>query len=210
MNEAVKILGLQMRTTEDSLTRNVLASTASVLNCTGGVNGDNPTEITRSDIGLLVKTLLGNDCKTVADFIEGTLKFGTGPIRNAYFAMAHTDISNQLENVPGFLHAANYSRSENILESEWGSVGNIRYLLSSNGSIDKNTSGLGANVYNALTCGMEAYAIIKQDKYTAKFIHRPAIFDSPLALNDSVGWKMCTGIKVTNDQWIIKQRMTLA
>jgi N4-gp56 family major capsid protein len=39
MNEAVKVLGIQMRTTMDALTRDALAATASVYNCTGGVNG---------------------------------------------------------------------------------------------------------------------------------------------------------------------------
>ena len=39
MNEAVHVLGIQMRMTEDALIRNVLQSTASSIDCTGGVNG---------------------------------------------------------------------------------------------------------------------------------------------------------------------------
>lgn len=210
MNQAVEILGIQMRTTEDALTRNVLASTAGAINCTGGVNGDNPTEITRSDVGNITKILLGNNCKTIGSMIESQNKFGVSSVRNSYFAMAHTDLSNQLENVQGFVHSSNYPSQNNILESEWGSVGNVRYLLSSEGSKDVNASGLGATVYNMLVAGMEAYAVVKQDRYTAKFIHRPAIYDSPMALNDSVAWKICTAAKITNDQFILKHRCTLA
>ena len=54
----------------------MLASTAAVINCTGGVNGDNPTELSRSDIDGVILALLGNDAMMISDNIEGTLKFG--------------------------------------------------------------------------------------------------------------------------------------
>ena len=54
----------------------MLASTASFINCTGGVNGDNPTEITRADVDLIVRELLNNNAYTIMDNIEGEDKFG--------------------------------------------------------------------------------------------------------------------------------------
>jgi hypothetical protein len=36
---------------------------------------------------------------------------------------------------------------------------------------------------------MEAYACVQQDGYSASFIYRPPIYDSPLALNSTVGYK---------------------
>jgi hypothetical protein len=41
LNQTVSLLAQSMRETEDELIRNMLASTASVINCTGGVNGRN-------------------------------------------------------------------------------------------------------------------------------------------------------------------------
>ncbi len=79
LNEAAKRLGVALRQTEDELMRNMLASTAGFINCVAGVNGDNPTEMTRSDVDDIVKTLLSNDAKTVLDNIEGEDKFGTAP-----------------------------------------------------------------------------------------------------------------------------------
>jgi hypothetical protein len=81
-----------MRETEDELIRNMLASTASVINCAGGVNGDNPTELARSDIDAVVLALLGNDAIMISDNIEGSLKFGTAPIREAFWGMTSTAI----------------------------------------------------------------------------------------------------------------------
>lgn len=57
----------------------MLASTASVINCTAGTNGDMPTEMTRSDIDSVVLALLGNDAMMISDNIEGTLnEMGVG------------------------------------------------------------------------------------------------------------------------------------
>ena len=39
LNEATKRLGVSLRQTEDELTRDMLAATASFLNCVGGTNG---------------------------------------------------------------------------------------------------------------------------------------------------------------------------
>ena len=66
---------------------------------------------------------------------------------------------------------------------------NLRFLISSIGSSSQTASALGATVYNIFCVGMEAYACIEQDGYSASFIYRPPIFDSPLALNASVGYK---------------------
>ena len=41
LNECARRLGVSLRQTEDQLTRDMLASTASFINCTGGVNGRN-------------------------------------------------------------------------------------------------------------------------------------------------------------------------
>jgi hypothetical protein len=54
----------------------MLAATAAFINCTAGVNGDNPTEITRPDVDTVVRTLLDNNAYTVLDNIEGEDRFG--------------------------------------------------------------------------------------------------------------------------------------
>jgi N4-gp56 family major capsid protein len=85
LNECAARLGVSLRQTEDQLTSNMLASTASFINCVGGVNGDVPTELTRSDVDEVVRALLGNNAYTIMDNIEGDLKFGTAPKKNGRF-----------------------------------------------------------------------------------------------------------------------------
>lgn len=73
-----------------------------------------------------------------------------------------------------------------------------------------NASANGANVYNIFCCGIEATAAVEQDGYSAQFIYRPPIYDGPLALNSSVGYKFGEVPRITNDQWIINLRATLS
>lgn len=210
LNEAAQRLGVSLRQTEDELTRNMLQATASFINATGGTNGDNPTEIARSDVDEVIKTLAGNNAYTISDSIEGEDKFGTAPVRDAYFAMTHTDLIGDLERVTGFIAKAQYPNQDKTLRPEWGSISNVRFLLSSIGSITPNASLNGANVYNIFVAGMEAYACIEQDGYSAQFIYRPPIYDGPLALNASVGYKFAEVPRITNDAWIINLRVTLS
>ena len=210
LNEAAARLGVALRQTEDELTRNMLAAAAGFINCVGGVNGDNPTEITRADVHEVVRTLLDNNAYTIMDNIEGEDKFGTAPVRDAYFALCSTQLTGDLDNVAGFIHKNQYPSPMNALRSEWGSIGNLRFLVSSIGSVTPNASANNANVFNIFCVGMEAYACIEQDGYSASFIYRPPIYDGPLALNASVGWKMAQVPRITNDLWVINMRATLA
>jgi N4-gp56 family major capsid protein len=210
LNECAARLGVSLRQTEDQLTRDMLASTASFINCTGGVNGDVPTEITRSDVDTVVRSLLNNNAYTIMDNIEGEDKFGTAPVRDAFFALCSTQLTGNLDNVAGFIQKNQYPAPMNALRSEWGAIGNLRFLISSIGSQSPNASSLGNNVYNIFCVGMEAYACIEQDGYSASFIYRPPIYDGPLALNASVGYKFAEVPRITNDLWIINLRATQA
>ena len=187
----------------------MLAATSAFINSVGGTNGDNPTNISESDCNVIVQALLGNNAYTILDNLEGQDKFGTAPIRDAYFAMCHTDLIKDLNSVSGFVQKAQYPAPMNALRSEWGAVGNIRFLISSIGSKTLNASALGATVYNIFVAGMEAYACIEQDGYSASFIYRPPVYDGPLALNASVGYKFAEVPRILNDLWILNLRCTL-
>jgi len=210
LNEAAQRLGVSLRQTEDELTRNMLQSTASSINCTGGTNGDNPTEITRSDVDTVIRTLADNNAYTIADNIEGEDRFGTAPVRDAYFALGNTQLIGDLEQVQGFIAKAQYPSQMSTLRPEWGSVSNLRFLLSSIGSVTQNGSNNGNDVYNIFCVGMEAYAVVEQDGYSSQFIYRPPIYDGPLALNASVGYKFAQVPRITNDAWVINLRSTLS
>ncbi len=209
LNETASLLAQSLRETEDELTRNMLAATAGFINCTGGIDGDNPTELTRSDINSVVRALVTANAKRITETIEGQDKFGTGPVRQAFFAMMSTDIIPDLENVQGFIPVAQYPSQMNILQAEWGSVSNMRFLVSSLGSKTPQASALGNTVYNCFVTGQESYACIDLDGASAQFIYRPLGYgDDPLLQRQSAGFKFAEAQRILNDAWIINMRTT--
>ena len=201
---------VSLRETEDQLMRDMLVSTATFVNAVGGADGDNPTEITRTDCDFVIRTLRNNSAYSFVSGIEGENKFGTAPVRDAYFALGATNLIGQLENVNGFINKWNYPNQQSTLDAEWGSVANLRFLLSPVGAVKKAASMLGNDVYQIMCVGRESYASVEQDGYSANFLYRPPIFDSPLAMNCSIGWKMGTVPRILNDSWLVNLRVTLA
>lgn len=210
LNEAAQRLGVSLRQTEDELTRDMLSSTASFVNGVSGTNGDNPTEVSRDDIDEIVRVLMSNNAYSISDGIQGEDRFGTAPVRDGFFALGSTSLIGDLDKVTGFIPKIQYPNQDKTLRPEYCSISNLRFLLSSIGSISQNASMNGADVYNIFCCGLEAFACIEQDGYSAQFIYRPPIYDGPLALNASVGYKFAEVPRITNDAWVINYRVTLA
>jgi len=209
LNQTVSLLAQSMRETEDELIRNMLASTAAVINCTGGSNGDNPTELSRQDIDSVILALLGNNAMMISDNIEGTLKFGTSPVREAFWAMMNTAIIDDLESVTGFISQAQYPSNMNVLNAEWGSVSNVRFLYSSVGSTSPNASLNGNTVYNVFVTGQEAYATIELTQATASFIYTPPGGPTdPLRRLQLGAYKFAQVPRILNDAWIFNLRAT--
>lgn len=211
LNETASLLAQSLRETEDELTRNVLAATAGFINCTGGADGQNPTEMTRNDINNTIRMLVTANAKRITETIEGENKFGTGPVRQAFFAMCHTNLIPNIEAVNGFIPVAQYPSQMNILQAEWGSISNLRFLVSSLGSISKQASSTGKDVYNTFVTGQESYGCIDLDGASAQFIYRPLGYgDDPLLQRQSAGYKFAEAQRVLNDAWIINLRSTLS
>jgi len=210
LNQAAIKLGESMRRTEDTLMREMLKTTASVHVCTGGVNGDTITEITLTDVQDVVSTLLQADAKTMSDSMDASNKFGTAPISNAFYGLGHSALSKSLSNLNGFTRTYQYGTQTGIKQTEWGAVDSVRFFLSSIGSKDAGASGLGNDVYNTFICGMDAYANVKLDNYKSQTVYRDSkIAGGPLALNQTMGYKMAEAPVITNDAWVIKLRSTL-
>lgn len=147
---------------------------------------------------------------TITNFEQGSLRFGSGPVRNAFLSLCHTDLTNDLQQVQNFLNVANYPKDDGILQVEFGSIQNFRFMVSSIGSMLLNASALGNTVYNIFNVGMESVCAIDQDMYSTQLIYRPAIFDGALAQNVSLALKFAEVDAINNDQWILTLRATLA
>lgn len=207
LNESARLLAQNLAQTMDEVTRDVLASTTSVYQCAFGTNGNTPTELTKSDLDAAVKTLLNNDALMISDVITGTDAFATAPVRPAFFGYIDTNLLDDLEAVANFLSSANYPSNQKVLDGEWGSTGNIRWLYTSVGSV----SSASPAVYNNIVVGKEAYGVVHLGAEGGEFYVEPlgsAGAADPLHQRGSVGWQHPFVSRILNDAFMLNVMST--
>lgn len=161
LNSAAARLGQASRETQDVLARDNLESTASVINCVGGVNGDLPTEMALSDVDDVVTVLQNNSGEYITNIVEAENKFGTAPVGDAYGCMLTTRMIPVLNGISGFVRKFQYPNISDTLSVEWGGVNNVRFFVSEQGSVTPNASLLGNDVANCFVAAKEAYKVVR-------------------------------------------------
>jgi N4-gp56 family major capsid protein len=209
LTEVAELMGLSMRMTEDQLSRDALAASATQYNCTGGANGDSPTNISLADVDQVTTGLLSNDAWMILQNEVGEDRFGTAPVRDAYIALAHTNISKDLNNLNDFTPKWNYPNGGPRIQAEWGSCRNVRFFLSSQGLIRPNASALGNDVYSVFVLGLEAYGCVYQDNFSARILYRGPEYSDALYQNVTIGYTFSEVTRVLNDLWISQMLCTL-
>ena len=209
LNSAAARLGQAMRETQDVLVRDQLESSASIINCVGGVNGDLPTEMAISDIDDVVTVLQNNSAEYITNMIEGENRFGTSPIGDSYGCMLTTRMIPVLNNVAGFVRKFQYPNINQTLSTEWGGVDNVRFFVSEQGSVTPSASLLGNDVANCFVAAKESYKVVWQAGGKARFIYLPPGYNNdPCMLRHTAGCSFYQGQCITNDLWIQNLRST--
>lgn len=203
-------LGVAMRQAEDIILRDYLLSAAQVYNCRGGVNGDNPTEITARDLSAVAASL---DTANAFKFLSGKGgedKYGTAPIRAAYMLLCSTELQPSFDAMTQFTASYNYPNQNDVIYSEYGAVLNTRIFTSSESAVQRGASMNGNDVFNNMLVARESYAHIDQDGYSSQLIYRPPIFSGPLALNGTLGVKFAQAQCILQETWLRNVRCTVA
>ena len=201
-------LGVAMRQAEDIILRDFLLSAASVYNCQGGVDGDNPTELTVRDLSNVASSL---DTANAFKFLTGKLaedRFGSSPIRAAYMLLCSTIIQPTFDAMDKFTSSWNYPNQNDTIYSEYGSVLNFRIFTSSEAAVQTAASMNGNDVYNNMAVARESYAHVDQDGYSSQLLYRPPIFSGPLALNGTLGVKFAQAQAILQETWLQNVRCT--
>lgn len=193
--ERTRWLADQYAITIDTLCRAVISGTASGATCSNGVG--TATYLNRTDVDTAVRTLANQLAEMIMGPIKASTGQGTSPIRDSYVAIAHTALMHDIENkISGFKHTANYSSAVDLYKGEWGSTGNVRWLLTTNGYVSSGT-------YTIPIMGQEAYGNVKMPGIEDLMIfHPPKTAGSALELYSTYGWKAPYACKILNDNWI--------
>jgi N4-gp56 family major capsid protein len=181
--------------------RDYILSAASDIVAGGGSNGDNPTNLGVSDFSLVAATLDSNNAYKFMSGIEGEDKFGTGPVRSAYFMLSSTELQPDFDGLTGagFLSQWNYPTNSSALPSEYGSVYNIRILASSEAPVSRLSSTNGRDMYYNTVVGKQAITHINQDGYSMNLIYRDPYYSGMLAQNATLAVKFAQAQAITQD-----------
>jgi N4-gp56 family major capsid protein len=143
--------------------------------------------------------------------IEGMDRFGTGPVRSAYFMLSSTELQSDFDSLTtvgslGFLSQWNYPTNASALPSEYGSVGNIRILTSSEAPVARNAVANSSGVFNDLyyntVVGKQAITHINQDGFSMNLIYRDPYYSGMLAQNATLAVKFAQAQALTQDTGI--------
>jgi len=196
------LLGQWLREKEDLLMRDLLASSVSYINATGGTNGDNPSNISLNDVNNIENILLGADARTLLTNIEAELRFNTSPVRDAFIALANTNLCADLQLVQNVILKAAYPNQSGLRPEEYCSISRFRFFVSSKGAKTPGISLRGNTVYTIPMYGLEAFAKIEQNNYTAVIGYRPPWVVSSVAQNSQLYAKFAIARAITNQNWI--------
>lgn len=133
--------------------------------------------------------------------IEGMDRFGTGPVRAAYFMLASTELQSDFDGLvgAGFLNQWNYPTNASALPSEFGSAFNVRILTSSEAPVARGASANGNDLYYNTVLGKQALTHINQDGYSMNLIYRDPYYSGMLAQNATLAVKFAQAQAITQD-----------
>jgi N4-gp56 family major capsid protein len=201
-------LAVAMRQAEDLILRDYIVSAASQINAGGTANGFNPAGLGVTDFSLVATTLDTNNAYKFMSGILGENRFGTGPVRSAYFMLSSTELQSDFDQLTtvgtiSFLNQWNYPNNSTALPSEYGSVANIRILTSSEAPVARNAvqNNLGVfnDVYYNTVVGRQAITHINQDGYSMNLIYRDPYYSGMLAQNATLAVKFAQAQALTQD-----------
>ena len=184
-----------MRSTLDSLARDVLDGGASSTTCSNGT--PTPTFLNKTDIDIVVTNLEGQNSMKFKPTIPASSAISTSPIRAAYVGIGDTDQRPRLEAVSGFKHISSYSNQGPIMEHEFGSTGDVRWLLTTKAPVSSGS-------YSNIIMAKEFFGNVKIKGNTAD---GPLVFTpadrtgSGLRRFSLLGWIQNYAARILNDNF---------
>lgn len=195
----------------DTIFRDLLQSTASVLNCTRGNNQLPITELNRDDLVSTIIEIRKAMGRPIAHHIAPSEDFATSPVPESFMAITSVDLIGDLLALPNFLRRDHYGH-RSVYEGEYGALDEIRFLttqLSTPKTISVNSQNL--TVYSTIVLARNAYGRVGLGSEGVRLIHAPlgsAGSADPLAQRATMGYKFFMGAAILMDGWVVNLQST--
>ena len=227
--ELAEVMGINAGQSLNRLQRDELEENATQIYANGTADSAVNSVISATDIKYAVNLIDRNDGMKFTAMTQGSRNIGTAPIRDAYWGICHTDVEYDIRAITGFQDVVTYASQTETANGEFGTVGGVRFVTTSEGSIDDDVGATGgtnmrettnskADLYTvpifgkaavgSLGLGMEHVKEIYQagDNLPGAIMINKAKGSAGTAdpLNElaSMGWKSWHGAKILNSNWI--------
>jgi N4-gp56 family major capsid protein len=214
---AMEESGKQAAATIEQITYGVVKAGTSVFYANGAARANVNTAISLNKQRAVVRYLQRQKAKKITKILGGSVNYATKPIEAAYIGIGHTDISPDIRGMAGFTAVAAYGSRQPLSEYEFGSVEEVRYILTpdlapfadAGGAAGGNflsTSGAQADVYPVLIFGEDAFGVVplKGQGSMAPTVLNPGTpsKSDPLGQRGFVGWKTWFAAVRLNETWL--------
>jgi N4-gp56 family major capsid protein len=192
--ERVQWLADCLAITKDTLARNVLAGAASTITCSHG--DGTATLLNDTDIDAAVTRLRGANAMKIKGMIGASTGVGTSPISSAFVGFMHEDLRRDLKLVTGFKEVKDYANPSDAYPDEYGSTGEVRWILTTNGY---SSSG---NYYSFIIA-QEAYGTVSIEEANQPLIYKsPEEAGSPTNAYSTLAYSINDAVRILNDNYL--------
>lgn len=198
--QSTKLLSGQSGRTLDSVTREIINAGTQVIYAN---KGDGTEVLIRNNLDatcvLTVDTIFRAAAQLEAmnaDGIDGS----------SYVAIIHPYAAYDLMRCPEWIDVHKYAEPENIFKGEIGTIGNVRFVKSSEAKIWKDeTCPSGLAVFSTLVIGAHAYAVTNVTGGGLEHIVKQKGYgEDPLNQRSSVGWKATKVAEILSDEYMVR------
>lgn len=205
-SETADNLSQCMHTMLDKVTRDVWAAAVPQISCLNGTNGNAVTELTQIDVNRAIQYLDDNNTEKMTPTIEGTSRFGTGPVEAGFWVTAHVNLKPDIRNLDAFVPTSQYGSQEPVLQAEFGSTDEARWVTSTL----VNKTDANPPVYSNTFVGANAYGYVGLDQVSTEIILKPLGFNDYLNRFQSMGFTAWFNAAILDDSHIVTLLSTKA
>jgi N4-gp56 family major capsid protein len=188
----VELLAYEAALSIDTVIRNVVDDTTSILYASGVANRTSiaATNVLQvADIRKVVRELKSNNAKP-------QMKSG------AFMAVIHPDVEYDLQGDSNWVNASLYTDKGigQIYNGEVGKLYGVRFLNSTQAPVLTNSGSAGVEVYQNLFFGEEAFGVSELQNLTT-YVDSPSP-RSALRLYSDIGWKAGFAVSILNNDFM--------
>lgn len=221
LNDATQQAGENIGRTMEALDWGVLRAGTNVFYANGTQRTDVNTPVSLTKIRAVIRGLKAQKAMKITNILDSSVDYATRAVEAAFVAVHHTNVEQDIRNIPGFLPVAQYGQRKTISEYEIGSVEDVRFVCSpdldpftdaggaygGSGTSMVTTAGTSADVYPILFFGKEAFATVAlrgQGSVSPTVLRPKPNHADPLGQLGYIGWKTWHACVILNQVWMAR------